>query len=98
MRSVLIADEPVIRSVDPSIKLVVEHQFEDPFGCREVERVAVDYREVRIYKHAAVESGDRALQIERLDQHSHPARRTAVTNGQRNTGVMQLLLLLLLLR
>src|SRR2546423_15211563 len=57
MRCVFIADEPVIRSVDPSIKFVVEHQFKGPFGCREVERVAADYREVRIYKDAAVETG-----------------------------------------
>jgi hypothetical protein len=42
MRSVLVADEPVIRSVDPGIKMVVEHQLEGLPCGRDIDRVTLD--------------------------------------------------------
>ncbi len=89
MGRVLVADEPVIRSVDPSIKLLVEDQFHGLSGCREIERVALDDREIRVNKDAAVEAGDSALEIERLDQHAHAARRASAGIGKRKARVMQ---------
>ena len=60
-------------------------------GTHEVlgEDVLLEDRHVPVHHQAAVEGGDRRLEVERLDEHLHAAGRAAAGDGEEDAGVAQ---------
>ena len=51
------------------------------------EHALLDHVHVAIDDEPAVERGDRRLEVERVDQHRHAARRTAARDREQDAGV-----------
>src|SRR6185369_1943808 len=49
----------------------------------------LDNREIRLDEEPAVETRDRSLEMERLEQHGHAARRPAAGDGEADAGGVQ---------
>ncbi len=88
MRRMRIADQPVRAGIDPRIETVLQDDLDRLFRAFDRKDVLFDDRHVGLDEDRAVESADRRLERQRLDQHRHAARRPPARDGKRDSCVL----------
>ena len=80
---------PVRSPVEPHVEVeglhVVDEWMDEMLG----QGVLLHDLEVRCHRHAAVEGGERRLDVEGVHQHLHPARGAAAGQGEEDAGLPQ---------
>ena len=89
VRDVRVAQQPFGAAIQPHVELVFADQLDDRLDQPRIDRAFLDHRHVRPRVQAAVERRQRQRQLQRLDEHLHPARRAPARHGELHAGVFQ---------
>src|SRR5262249_3794369 len=81
--------EPLAAPVDPEVELVLGDERHRRFRNLRRQCMGLDYGEIGVDEDAAIETGDRAIDLEGINEHRHAARRPAARDGKADVLLMQ---------